>query len=152
MSTESVLVCIFFKNMFHMSAPWFCWNVGPSAVLYPLWWCCLILTLLTGKEMTLYLEFNGDAGGRHGWFMVARGPLLSFSSAILKTAPVLRESGDVAVISASSSNTTCWNRVNHHLHKCSPWKTFVFTVQNNISTSDLQHVSKEPLKSFHTCN
>lgn len=124
------------------------WNSAPSALLSPALWCCLILTLLTGKGATLYLEFNGDAGGRHGWFMVARGPLLSFSSAILKTAPILRESGDVAVISASSSNTTCWNRVNHHLHKCSPWKTFVFTLQNNMKhmwpPARLQRASQEP--------
>lgn len=76
------------------------------------------------------------------------GKLLSLPSTILKTAHILEESGDVAVISASSSNTTCGNRVNHNLHKCSPWKTFMFRQLNNITTSDLHHrlqsASQEP--------
>lgn len=120
-----------------------------NQLCYPARWCCIILTLLTGKEPILHLEFNDDVSGRHGWFIFACGQLLRFSSTILKTSRILRESGDVAVISASSSNTTCWNRVNHNLHKCSPWKAFVYTPRNNITTSDLHHclqsASQEPL-------
>lgn len=112
----------------------------------PAQWCCLNLTLLTRKEPTSYLEFNDEVSGKHGWFILACGQFLSVSSTILKIAWILRESGDVAVISASSSNTMCWNQVNHNMHKWSPWNIVVLMLHNRVTTSDLHHqsISQEP--------